>query len=177
MQPFTPADSAVAPVVARYVPVGQLAGVTVPATQYLPTGQGRHAEAATPPVKELYVPATQLISKPSGQYLPALQLEQLAAAVAPAALYVPGRHLMAAADAAGQYEPAGQSVQDAAVAASVPRNLPASQLMGATIPASGQRVPEGQGIQSLGVVAPNMLLYVPFEHFVELWDPLLENEP
>ena len=74
MQPFTPADSAVAPVVARYVPAGQFAGVTVPTTQYLPTGQGRHAEAATPLVKELYVPAAQSISKPSGQYLPALQL-------------------------------------------------------------------------------------------------------
>ena len=137
----------------RKVPAGQLAGVTVPATQYLPAGQGRHAEAATPPVKELYVPATQSISKPSGQYLPARQLEQLAAAVAPAALYVPGRHLMAAADAAGQYEPAGQSVQDAAVAASVPRNLPASQPSGATIPASGQRVPGGHCRQAAADVA------------------------
>jgi hypothetical protein len=177
MQPFTPADSAVAPIVDRYVPAGQFAGVAVPTTQYLPTGQGRHAEAATPLVKELYVPAAQSISKPSGQYLPARQLEQLAASVAPAALYVPGAHLICAADAKGQYEPAGQSVQDAAVAASVPRNLPASQSMGAAIPASGQRVPDGQGMQSVGAIARIVLLYVPFEHFVALWDPRLEYDP
>jgi hypothetical protein len=47
--------------------------------QYLPAGQGRHDEAATPPVTELYVPATQLISSPDGQYLPARQLKQLEA--------------------------------------------------------------------------------------------------
>ena len=96
---------------------------------------------ATLLLKELYVPAGQLISSPSGQYLPALQLEQLPWAVEFAALYVPGGHLMAAADATGQYEPAGHSVQESAVAARVPRYVPATQSMGTTVPALGQRVP------------------------------------
>ena len=125
----------------------------MPTTQYLPRGHGRHAEAATPLVKELYVPATQSISSPSGQYLPALQLEQLASAVEPAALYFPGRHLVGAADATGQYEPAVHWVQEATVAATVPRNVPASQLTGAVIPASGQRVPGGHCKQAAWDVA------------------------
>ena len=125
----------------------------MPATQNLLVGQGRHAERATLLVKELYVPSGQSISRPSGQYLPALQLEQLPWAVEAAALYVPGRHLMAAADATGQYEPAGHSVQEAAVAARVPRYVPATQSMGTTVPALGQRVPGGHCKQAAWDVA------------------------
>ena len=112
----------------------------MPSAQYLPVGQGRHDETATPFCKELYVPAKQGISSPLGQYLPALQLKQL---LAPPALYFPGGHMVAVADAKGQYEPAGHGVQDVAVAPTLLRNVPASQFVGAAIPASGQRVPGG----------------------------------
>ena len=115
----------------------------MPATQYLPVGQGRHADMAAPFATGLYVPATQSICSPSGQYLPALQLPQLPRAGALAALNVPGGHLMGAGDARGQYEPAGQLVQDDTVAPSWPRNVPTSQSVGAAIPALGQRVPGG----------------------------------
>ena len=141
MQPFTPADNAVAPVVLRYVPAGQSAGVAVPKMQYLPTGQGRHDETATPFCKELYVPGKHRISSPLGQYLPARQLKQLPAAVDPCGLYFPGGHMVAVADAKGQYEPAGHGVQDVTVAPTVLRNVPGSQFVGTVIPASGQRVP------------------------------------
>ena len=142
MQPSAPPSvCALAPVVLRYVPAAQLAGVTVPSTQYLPAGQGRHAEEATPLVKELYVPAGQLISSPSGQYLPALHARQPANSTDPAALYFPGGHLVCAADASGQYEPAGHVVQGVTVVATVPRKVPAAQLVGTVIPAVGQRVP------------------------------------
>ena len=92
----------VAPVVSRYVPAAQSAGVCVAATQYLPDGQGRHAEAATPFVAGLYVPTPQSICSPTGQYFPAGQFEQLPAAVALAALHVPAGHTVCVADASGQ---------------------------------------------------------------------------
>ena len=153
MQPLTPADSAVAPVVLRYVPAGQEAGVTVPATQYLPAGQGRHADAAALFANELYVPATQRISSPSGQYLPALQLKQLPRAVASAGLYFPGGHLMAAGDASGQYEPAGHAVQADAVAPKAPKNVPAAPRVGVDIPSLGHMVPGGHFKQAAWDVA------------------------
>jgi len=149
----------------------------VPATQYLPVGQGRHADMAAPFATGLYVPAAQSISSPSGQYLPALQLPQLPRAGALAALNVPGGHLMGAGDARGQYEPAGQLVQGVALAPSSPRNVPTAQSVGAAIPASGQRVPGGHGIHSDGFVAAAFSLYVPGRHFVSFSAPLLENDP
>ena len=89
-------------VVSRYVPGAQSAGVCVAATQYLPDGQGRHAEAATPFVAGLYVPTPQSFCSPTMQYFPAGQFEQLPAAVALAALYVPAGHTVCVADASGQ---------------------------------------------------------------------------
>ena len=89
-------------VVSRYVPGAQSAGVCVAATQYLPDGQGRHAEAATPFVAGLYVPTPQSFCSPTMQYFPAGQFEQLPAAVALAALYVPAGHTVSVAEAAGQ---------------------------------------------------------------------------
>ena len=122
----------------------------MPSAQYLPVGQGRHDETATPFSKELYVPAKQGISSPLGQYLPARQLKQL---LAPSALYFPGGHLVAVADAKGQYEPAGHAVQDEAVAPTLLRNVPVSQFVGAAIPATGQRVPGGHCRQTACDVA------------------------
>ena len=106
----------------------------MPATQYLPAGQGRHADAVALFVKELYVPAAQRISSPSGQYLPAPQLEQLPSAVAFVGLYFPAGHLMAAGDASGQYEPAGQAMQGSTVAPNMSRYVPATHLVGEAIP-------------------------------------------
>ena len=122
----------------------------MPSAHYLPVGQGRHDETATPFSKELYVPAKQGISSPLGQYLPARQLKQL---LAPSALYFPGGHLVAVADAKGQYEPAGHAVQFEAVAPTLLRNVPASQFVGAVIPATGQRVPGGHCRQTACDVA------------------------
>ena len=125
----------------------------MPSAQYLPVGQGRHDETATPFSKELYVPAKQGISSPLGQYLPARQLKQCPEAADPSALYFPGGHLVAVADAKGQYEPAGHVVQDEAVAPTLLRNVPASQFVGAVIPATGQRVPGGHCRQTACDVA------------------------
>ena len=178
VQPSAPPSvCALAPVVLRYVPAAQLAGVAVPTTQYLPRGQGRHAEEATPLVKELYVPAGQLISSPSGQYLPTLHARQAANSTDPAALYFPGGHFVCAADASGQYEPAGHVVQAVSVEATVPRKVPAAQLVGTVIPASGQRVPAGQYRQSYFDVAPRSSLYVPSKHLVAFSDPLMAYSP
>ena len=125
----------------------------MPATQYLPAGQGRHADAVALFVKELYVPAAQRISSPSGQYLPAPQLEQLPSAVALAGLYFPAGHLMAAGDASGQYEPAGHAVQADAVAPKAPKNVPAAQRVGVDIPSLGHMVPGGHFKQAAWDVA------------------------
>ena len=124
------------------------------ATQYLPDGQGRHAEAATPFVAGLYVPTPQSICSPTGQYFPAGQCSQLPAAVALAALYVPAGHTVCVADAAGQKEPAGHASQEAAVAPSVLRNVPAAQGMATDMPAVLQKVPGGHCRQAAGDVAP-----------------------
>ena len=84
---------------------------------------------------------------------------------------------MCAADAKGQNEPAGHSVQELVVAPSVLENVPASQFVGAVIPAVGQRVPGGHIRQSRFDVAPLAPLNVPALHCVEFIAPRDEKLP
>jgi hypothetical protein len=97
--------------------------------------------AAVAPSNSKYVPALQFeqTEAPSNEYLPATQLMQLLAAVAPVvAEYLPATHgtqvLATVAATAVEYLPAAQSVQSVAAAC---ENLPAAQLMHAAEPDPG----------------------------------------